>query len=133
MALLSGDMFVPGGVFLSAAKVGQPLSGSVTPRGVVFGTWDTSNVKSYTSGLTNSNASADTLCRKVTAYTGGTNFLGQRVQWVGKSAGFSGVCTLQFNVELNDTFGVGNQEPVLEVRSDLGFFFLVRPADVEVV
>lgn len=135
MAFAAGDMLIPGGVFLSAGKVAAPSSGCVSPTGLVFGTYGVGvpGEKIYNNGLSNVSTSGDVLSRKVTAYSGSTDFVGQRVQWVGKSAAFSGICTLQFDTELDDTDGDGTQEPVLEVRSDLGFFFLVLPANVEVV
>ena len=134
MPLAHGDMIMIGSPSPCSAKAMNLEAGTISPRGILFGTFsgDTSTI--WNDGNQVDSAGTFTVfTRKVTAFTGTSEYKGRKVQWKNKGPAFSGVCTLQFNTELDDSGGLGTQVPVLEVRSDLGFFFLVEPSNVEIM
>jgi hypothetical protein len=136
MAIIHGDTVIPAGSFSSVLGAASLSSGSLCPDGLNLGTVHADGGDEdviWNNGLASNHPGPTDprLLRKCTAYTG-TNLLGETVQLINRGSAFRGPVVQQLNTELDMTGGNGTQVPILVVKG-AGFFFVVEPAQVEVV
>jgi len=132
MAISAGSCVISAGVFNSAtgaAGAADLSKGTLCPEGVVLGIFlggtSPATFVDWSNGNVASNGFDLNALREVTPYTG-TDLLGKRVTLPGTGPAFRGVVAQQFNTELDDTGGAGNQSPVCVVKAN-GFYYIAEP------